>query len=107
MIKIGNIICPKCLGKLKFYDKVLRILKHKNRVCEWIFVRRLRCIKCKSTHRELTEDILPFKHYESEIIFGVIDNWIDVFTKGFEDYPCEMTMHRWKQADNSHNLQLL
>lgn len=95
MVNIGNTECPKCNGKLIFYDKVKRILRHKGRKTEWIKLRRLRCISCNSIHRELTNDILPYKQYESEIIYGVKDGLITCYTMGFEDYPCEMTMNRW------------
>lgn len=53
-------------------------------------------MKCGVLHRELTEEILPHKHYEADIIFGVIEGLITPETLGFEDYPCEMTMLRWK-----------
>ena len=88
MVIFGNTECPKCSGQLIFYDNVKRILRHKRRDTEWIKLRRLRCINCNSVHRELTEDIIPYKH-------GVKDGLITCCTVGFEDYPCEMTMNRW------------
>lgn len=47
--------------------------------------------------------IYPYKQYESEIITGVIEGLITCETFGYEDYPCEMTMIRWK----AHKSQLL
>ena len=53
----------------------------------------------------------PYKQYDSEIIDGVIEGLIDSDTLGFEDYPCEMTMKRWREeiamefAINPHFLQ--
>ena len=44
----------------------------------------------------LPDYILPYKHYESEIIFGVLEGLIDLDTYGYEDYPCETTMNRWR-----------
>lgn len=44
-----------------------------------------------------------YKQYESEIIAGVIEGLITCETFGYEDYPCEMTMIRWK----AHKSQLL
>ena len=95
MVIFGNTECPKCSGQLIFYDNVKRILRHKRRDTEWIKLRRLRCINCNSVHRELREDIIQYKQYEAEIIYGVKDGLITCCTVGFEDYPCEMTMNRW------------
>ena len=88
-------ICPKCGGELKYYDRVQRIVRTKNRKT-WKFpMRRLRCQGCRALHRELPNQIFPYKQYESEIIIGVLDGLITCETLGFEDYPCEMTMTRW------------
>lgn len=95
MIIFGETECPKCKGELIFYDNVSRVLRHKGRKTEWIKLRRMRCIDCGSIHRELTEDILPYKQYEAKIIFGVREKIITPDIFGFEDYPCEKTMDRW------------
>ena len=95
MIRFGETECPKCKGELIFYDNVPRVLRHKRRETEWIKLRRMKCTDCRSIHRELTEDILPYKQYEAEIILGVREKLITPNTFGFEDYPCEMTMNRW------------
>lgn len=88
MIKINEKYCPFCKNKLKYYDSVKRILKTKGGKAKKIIIRRLRCISCKSLHKE----------YESEVIKGVIDGLITPETLGYEDYPCEMTMNRWINA---------
>ena len=54
--------------------------------------------------RELPDYISPYKQYEAEVIRGVLEGFITCETYGYEDYPCEMTMARWK---NSQELQLL
>lgn len=36
------------------------------------------------------------KQYEADIIIGVLEGLITCGTLGFEDYPCEMTMIRWR-----------
>lgn len=51
---------------------------------------------CGSVHREIPEFIFPFKRYESEVIYGVIEGFITPDILGYEDYPCEQTMIRWK-----------
>lgn len=96
MVQKGTDICPKCGGVLKYYDSTRRMVRTKHGRKTYILIRRLRCIKCCSVHRELPNDILPYKHYDSEIIQGVIEGTITSETLGFEDYPCEITMKRWK-----------
>ena len=96
MVQKGTVICPKCGGILKYYDSTRRMLRSKYGRKNYILIQRLRCTKCGSVHRELPNDILPYKHYDSEIIQGVIDGTITTDTFGFEDYPCEVTMKRWK-----------
>lgn len=103
MITNNESTCPKCDGCLKHYDKVRRIVRTKGRITNYIEVRRLKCVKCGAVHRELPEDILPYKQYEFEVILGVIEGLITSDTIGFEDYPCEMTMNRWR----SRKLQLV
>lgn len=71
------------------------MIKTKRGVVVPVYLRRLRCSGCSEIHRELPDDILPFKHYESEIVFGVVEGLITSSTLGFEDYPSEITMRRW------------
>lgn len=96
MIMTNESSCPKCGGNLKHYDSVQRIVRTKYRLTSYVEVRRLRCQKCGAIHRELPKDILPYKQYELEVILGVIDGLITSETLGFENYPCEMTMNRWR-----------
>lgn len=95
MISNNKSTCPCCGGNLKFYDKVKRIVRTKGRVSKWIEIRRLKCINCGTIHRELPENILPYKQYEAELIIGVLDGLITCETLGYEDYPCESTMLKW------------
>lgn len=87
--------CPNCDGELKYYDKVKRIVRTKNRKTFWVVLRRFKCIKCHKIHREIPDNIFPYKQYEAEVIKGVLEGFITPNTLGFEDYPCEMTMSRW------------
>lgn len=95
MITINTTTCPKCSGKLKYYDKVRRLLRTKNHKAYYIELRRMKCSVCGSLHRELPDNIYPYKQYEAEIISGVLDGCITSDTLGFEDYPCEQTMLNW------------
>ena len=102
MIISGKTNCPNCGGNLKYYDSVLRIVRTKGRISTQITIRRLRCLKCSRIHRELPEGIFPYKQYEAEIIQGVLEGFITSETIGYEDYPCEMTMIRWKIKNPSY-----
>ncbi len=95
MVTHDESTCPDCGGKLKYYDQVPRIVRTKRRNTSWIKIRRFRCSKCGHLHRELPDDIFPYKQYEAEVIRGVIEGLITCETIGYEDYPCEMTMLRW------------
>lgn len=88
--------CPKCGGDLKHYDSVRRIVRTKARRTTRVKLRRLRCIGCGALHRVLPDTLFPYKQYEAEVIRGVLEGLITYETIGFEDYPCEMTMARWK-----------
>ena len=103
MIRHNKLICPYCGGNLKYYDSVSRIVRTKNGATQWITIRRLRCPLCGSIHRELPEFLFPNKHYEAEVIRGVLEGIITQNTLGFEDYPCEIMMKRWR-AQNLHLL---
>lgn len=98
-----KLVCSVCGAVLKYYDKVSRVVRTKNRKTKWIQVKRFRCPACGGIHRNLPDYIFPYKQYESEVIIGVIEGLITSETLGFEDYPCEMTMLRWK----SQKMQLL
>lgn len=88
--------CPKCKSKnLKPYDKVKRLVKTAGGKRQWIDVQRYKCKKCNSIHRQLPDIIIPFKHYDADIIEGVQNGYITPETFGYEDYPCEQTMNRW------------
>lgn len=104
MVNNDTSSCPSCGGKLEYYDSVSRIIRTKERKTQHIRVRRLRCSKCGAVHRELPDYIFPYKQYEAEIIRGVIEGLITCETMGYEDYPCEMTMIRWKSSQNLHLL---
>lgn len=95
MITKDTSICPKCGGQLRYFDTVKRIVRTKARTTKWIEIRRVRCTVCGSLHRELPEELLPYKQYETDVIIGVLEGLITCETLGFEDYPCEMTMARW------------
>lgn len=95
MVIGDKLICPGCGGQLKHYDTVGRLVRTKSRQTEQIRIRRLYCARCGAFHRQIPDGLLPFKQYEAEVIYGVLEGFITQDTIGFEDYPCEMTMLRW------------
>lgn len=96
MVYFDSRCCPSCMGSLRYYDRVSRMVRTKNGETKRIKIRRLKCASCNMIHRELPDYILPFKQYELDIIRGVIEGLITSDTLGFEDYPCEITMRRWQ-----------
>lgn len=96
MVRCNKTICPKCGGKLKYYDSVKRFIRTKYGHKKKVLIRRLRCTNCHAMHRELPEFIFPYKQYEADIIEAVLDSIITSNTLGYEDYPCELTMSRWR-----------
>lgn len=99
-----RIICSKCGAALKYYDSVTRLVRTKGRKTRRVRIQRYRCPVCGQIRRELPDYIFPYKQYETEVIRGVLEGLITCETYGYEDYPCEMTMLRWKK---SQKLQLL
>lgn len=95
MVYIGEDQCPICGEKLRYYDRVNRSVRTKNGIKSKTIIRRLKCQGCKTIHRELPDFIFPYKHYDADIIRGVVEGLITYETIGYEDYPCEVTMLRW------------
>lgn len=104
MIYDNRLTCLHCGGSMKYYDKAKRIVKGKYGKTREIYVYRYRCLQCGEIHRVIPDTLIPFKHYEREIIQGVLDGTITPETLGFEDYPSEMTMRRWKKDEGSQNI---
>ena len=92
-------ICPICGHPLKYRDSVKRIMRGRNNEVRWLCIRRLLCTNesCNTLHRELPDTLVPYKHFEADIIAGVLDGLISPDTVGFEDHPCEATMRGWQR----------
>lgn len=89
--------CPCCGGELRYRDSRLRIRKHEGGSKDYLNIRRFRCTSCLRYHNELPDILLPYKHYESEIISGVIDGIVTPDDRDSEDYPAVSTMMYWLQ----------
>lgn len=97
MVSDGVLLCPKCGGQLRYYDRIRRMVRTKGGDIYWIKLRRLICNDCGTNHRELPNTLLPYKHYEARIVRGVVLGDISSYELDYEDYPCEMTMRRWRK----------
>lgn len=58
------------------------------------------CKTCGKVHRLVPADVMPYKQYEKEMILGVREGFITPDTYGFEDFPSEKQMDRWKREEN-------
>lgn len=89
-------ICKSCGVQMKYYDSVPRVVRTNNRKTSIVCIKRFRCPVCNSIHRNLPDYIFPYKQYEARIITGVIKGTITSNMIEYEDYPCDMTMSRWR-----------
>lgn len=99
--------CPICGGVLKKRDTRLRIHKVAGGKKEWYVIRRLQCCNenCRRIHNELPDILVPYKHYEAELIEDVVDEVVTEEDIECEDYPCLNTMRNWKrwiEANEEH-----
>lgn len=90
-------ICPFCQGNLRYRDSRPRIRKKEGGRKEQLMIRGFRCSNCHSYHNELPDCLVPYKHYETEVISGVLDKIITQEDLDSEDYPSFGTMLRWFQ----------
>lgn len=90
--------CSKCQKEMKKYDKVKRKIRTKNGEINEIIIQRYYCKSCGRYVRVIPKDVIPYKRYEKEVIDGVIEGLITSTTLGFEDYPSEKQMERWRKS---------
>ena len=88
--------CPYCGVLLKFEDHVERHRKLAGGEKEWFVIERYSCPAGCGIHRLIPDFLAPYKHYDIDIITGVLNGIITPEKQAFEDYPCEKTMERWK-----------
>ena len=87
--------CPYCHATLAYRDSRKRVSKLEGGVKRWLVIRRFRCTSCKTLHTELPDCLTPYKHYQTEVLSGVIDGIITANDLECEDYPCFDTMRIW------------
>ena len=88
--------CPYCGVLLEFEDHVQRHRKLAGGEKEWFLIERRSCPAGCGLHRVLPDFLAPYKHYDIDIITGVLNWTITPNILAFEDYPCERTMERWQ-----------
>lgn len=59
-------------------------------------VRKCMNKSCRKCHRLLPDELLPYKHYESELIEAVIDEVVSEDDEALEEGPSPETMKRWR-----------
>ncbi len=87
--------CPYCGALLEFEDHVKRYRRLAGGEKEWYWIERRSCAACCCLHRILPDFLAPHKHYDIDIITGILNGEITSDLLAFEDYPCERTMERW------------
>lgn len=92
---------------MNYRDSRKRIRRKEGGGVEHLLVRRLRCPKCRKLHVELPDCLVPHKHYDAEVISGVIDGIVTPDDLDSEDCPCAMTMRRWIRwfLENRSNIE--
>ena len=64
---------------------------------KWLMIRRFRCSKCMKLHNELPGVVLPYKHYDSEVISGVLEKVVTPDDLDSEDY-LNITVRQSRQS---------
>ena len=82
---------------LRYRDSRPRICKKEGGTRERLMIRRFRCQNCHSYYNELPNCLVPYKHYEAEVIADVLDEVILPEDLDSEDYLSFNTMLRWLQ----------
>ena len=65
--------CPECQSPMKYRDTRQRHIRREGGEKLWGRIRRLFCKNCHRLHNELPTNLSPHKHYEVEVIEGVVD----------------------------------
>jgi transcription elongation factor Elf1 len=96
MVSDNVTICPICGGRLYYYSTTKRIIKYGGGIKSQVYISRLHCKTCGREHRALPSYILPYKHYDADIIRGFRLGKYSTDEIAFENYPSESTVRRWQ-----------
>ena len=87
--------CPGCSALLRYRDSRPRILKQEGGITTRITVKRFKCPDCRKLHTVLPSCLMPYKHYTTEVICGVLDEVISASDPDYEELPGIETIKRW------------
>lgn len=87
--------CPYCGTILHHRDWKRRIRIKDGGEKSFLQIERMKCNHCNCLHSALPDILTPNKHYETEVISGVLDDVITADDLDSENYPCKETMDRW------------
>ncbi|MCR5147508.1 MAG: DUF6431 domain-containing protein [Eubacterium sp.] len=92
-------ICPICGAPLAARDHKKRVWKKERGEKSWVMIRRLVCTNkdCNHLHNELPDFLIPYKHYEAQLIEDVIEETITEDDVVEMDYPSLMTIRVWME----------
>ena len=92
-------MCPVCGGKLEKKGWVTRIEKKAGGGRETLLIEIRKCTNesCRKCHRLLPDELLPYKHYDAELIEAVIDGVASEEDEALEEGPSPVTMKRWQE----------
>ena len=95
--------CCSCSeeGILNFRDHVSRIGRRWGGIILWYEIPRGICPVCHSIQRILPTEMVPFKHYITQIIAGVLSGSISETELALMNYPAEMTARRWRAWEDA------
>ena len=96
-VKSNDVVppCPVCHGCMRYRDAKKRGMKLEGGSRQWLIIHRFKCCSCGRLHNELPDCLVPYKHYQTEIISGVLDGVCTPDDLECEDYPCIDTMLLW------------
>ena len=95
---VNEAVCPDCGEHLRYRQIVPRIIRTPNHERDgWCMVPKAQCPHCSRLITLLPRDLVPFKHYCSDTIGGVIDGSIDDLTPETAEAPSPETMRRWRR----------
>lgn len=83
--------CPWYGRQLRYRDSRFRIRKHEDGDQGFLSIRRFRWTECGSYHNELPDVLLPYKHYEAEVISGLIDGIVTPYNQDSEKLSVKPT----------------
>lgn len=92
--------CKYCGGETKHRDYANRTIRLPGWQKEVIEVERVICKDCGRIQRVDVDGIGFRKRYSDEVRRDVIDGIVTEDDLEYEDYPCAMTMKRWKSQEN-------